>query len=342
MNLLLISLIAIFSSLEIGNVSGSNSMSPSKITFYAKVNTDKSGNVSFIATSSNAITYHFEYGNGVSATVSSGSVTYKYPATGNYTVNVIAKNSTGQTVSKSIRIKVTVLQKLIWSDEFNTPGAPDSTKWGYDLGNGCPNICGWGNNELQYYTNRPENVIVSGGTLKIIAKAENYSGKDYTSARILSKDKFSFKYGKVEVRAKIPGGIGTWPAIWTLGSNINTAGWPACGEMDIMEHRGSELNKIFGTLHYPGFSGSNADGNTKLIPNATTEFHIYSMEWTATGIKIFADRQLIHSIVNSSNVPFNQNFFFILNMAMGGGFAGPVDPAFTSATMEIDYIRVYQ
>jgi beta-glucanase (GH16 family) len=127
-----------------------------------------------------------------------------------------------------------------------------------------------------------------------------------------------------------------------LGSDISSAGWPACGEIDIMEHKGSDLNKIYGTLHYPGRSGGNADGNTKVISNATTEFHIYSLDWSATSIKIYVDGQLIHSVANSSGIPFNHDFFFIMNVAMGGTFAGSVDPAFTSATMEVDYIRVYQ
>lgn len=226
---------------------------------------------------------------------------------------------------------------LIWSDEFNKDGDPDSSKWGYDLG-----ASGWGNQELEYYTNRRENSIVEGGVLKINAIKENYKGSNYTSARLLSKGKFSFTYGKVEVRAKLPAGAGTWPAIWMLGSNSDTINWPTCGEIDIMEHRGIELNKIFSTFHYPGHSGGNADGNTKVISNATTEFHIYSMEWSATSIKIYVDDQLVHSLANSESVPFNHDFFFILNVAMGGGFGGAVDPAFTNATMEVDYVRVYK
>lgn len=252
------------------------------------------------------------------------------------------KNLNEQSDSQSILLKDTVAQKLIWSDEFNTPSVPDPSKWGYDLGDGCPDICGWGNNELQYYTNRSENVSVSNGTLKIIAKTENYNGKAFTSARLLSKDKFSFKYGIVEVRAKLPAGVGTWPAIWSLGNNFPTAGWPVCGEMDIMEHVGRDLNEIYGTLHYPGRSGGTADGNSRLISNATTAFHIYSLEWSSSIIKIFVDGDLIHSVINSGSIPFNQNFFLILNVAMGGNFAGPVDPVFTSAAMEVDYIRVYQ
>lgn len=150
------------------------------------------------------------------------------------------------------------------------------------------------------------------------------------------------KYGKVEVRAKIPAGVGTWPAIWMLGADIGTAGWPACGEIDIMEHRGSELNKIFGTLHYPGRSGGNADGNTKVIANATTEFHLYTLDWSAASIKIYADNILVHTVANSTAIPFNHDFFFILNLAIGGNFAGAVDATLSNATMEVDYIRVYK
>jgi len=239
-------------------------------------------------------------------------------------------------------ISQTAFTRLVWSDEFNYNGAPDSLKWSYENGNGCPENCGWGNNELENYTSRPQNVIVQNGVLKITAIKEKYNGSDYTSSRILTKGKFAFKYGKVEVRAKLPAGMGTWPAIWMLGDNIDTAGWPASGEIDIMEHRGRDLNKIFGTLHYPGHSGGNANGSTKMITNATTAFHKYTLEWTPSFIRIYVDDQLYHTIANSAAMPFNHDFFFILNVAMGGGFGGAVDPAFTNSSMEIDYIRVYQ
>lgn len=316
---------------------GTTNVAPTNLTVNAVVSTDNSGNVAFTASATNAVTYDYDYGNGIFQTVVSGVVTYRYPASGVYTVNVIAKSSSGQTISKSIQVTVTVAQSLIWSEEFNTPGAPDPSKWGYDLGAG-----GWGNNELQYYTNRPDNAVVSGGTLKIIAKAENFSGSPYTSARLLTKDKFSFKYGKVEARAKLPFGAGTWAAIWMLGSNINTVPWPGCGEIDIMEHVGNQQNKIFGTLHYPGRSGGNADGSSVVIANASTEFHKYAVEWTASTIKISVDDFTYFTFSNSAAVPFNHNFFIILNVAMGGNFGGAVDPAFVSSTMEIDYIRVYQ
>ena len=227
---------------------------------------------------------------------------------------------------------------LAWSDEFNKDGSPDPTKWGYDLGTGN----GFGNNELEYYTNRPENVIIKNGVLTIKAIRENYNGSAYTSTRMLTQNKFAFTYGKVEVRAKLPVGVGTWPAIWMLGSNINSVSWPNCGEIDIMEHLGRDLNKIYATLHYPGHSGANGNSATKMIQNATTEFHIYSLVWSPLNIKIYVDDQLINSVANSSGIPFNHDFFLILNVAMGGDFGGPVDPAFTSSSMDIDYVRVYK
>ncbi len=227
--------------------------------------------------------------------------------------------------------------KLIWSDEFNKDGLPDSTKWGYNLGSG-----GWGNQESQYYTNRINNAMVKNGRLKIIAEKEKYEGSDYTSARLLTKNKFTFQYGKVTARAKIPFGKGTWPAIWMLGANDGVVGWPQCGEIDIMEHAGNRLDTIYGTLHYPGHSGANADGSTMMVKNVTGAFHIYSMEWDSTAIKIYVDGQLNHTVANSNSIPFNHAFFLIMNVAMGGGFGGPIDPAFKSAAMEIDYIRVYQ
>ncbi|HSN60672.1 MAG TPA: family 16 glycosylhydrolase [Ferruginibacter sp.] len=333
----LMSVVAIFSSCGKGDSPAANT-APTNLIVSAVVNSDNSGNVNFTATATNASTYEYDFGNGIYQIVPSGTVIYRYTASGTYTVTVKAKNASGLTANKSIQVTVTLLQSLVWSDEFNINGAPDPSKWGYDIGTGSG---GWGNAELQYYTNRPENSIVQGGVLKINAIKENFSGSAYTSARLISKDKFSFKYGKVEVSAKLPAGVGTWPAIWMLGNNIGTAGWPACGEIDIMEHLGRDLNKIYATLHYPGHSGGSADGNTKMISNATTEFHKYSLDWSASFIKIYVDDLLIHSVVNSASIPFNQNFFFILNVAMGGNFPGPVDPAFTGATMEIDYIRVY-
>lgn len=223
---------------------------------------------------------------------------------------------------------------LKFSDEFSTDGAPDPVKWSYDLGAG-----GWGNGESQSYTSSSSNVIVQGGSLKITAKKE---GNSYTSTRLKSENKFEFTYGKIEVKAKLPSGGGTWPAIWMLGQDYATNTWPACGEVDIMEHKGNEPNVIHGTFHYPGRFAGNADGKTVTIANASSEFHIYKAIWSPASIQLFVDDTLVHTLANSTTVPFNKDFFLIFNVAMGGTFGGTIDPAFTQSTMEIDYVRVYQ
>lgn len=312
-------------------------LTPTNLVVSATVNSDNSGNVSFVSSATNAVSYEYDFGNGVFEIVTSGSIQHKYTSSGNYAVKVTAKSSSGATISKSIDVAVTVALALVWSDEFDTPGAPNSNKWGYDLG-----ASGWGNNESQYYTDRRDNSYVTDGTLKIVAKKEAFSSSQYTSARLLSKGKYSFKYGKVEVRAKLPVGVGTWPAIWMLGDNISTVSWPACGEIDIMEHVGRDLNKIISAFHYPVFFGGNAKVATTMVPTATTEFHVYKLEWTPTTLQIFIDNQLFHTLPNSPSIPYNQNFFMILNIAMGGNLGGPIDPSFTSSTLEIDYVRVYQ
>ena len=317
---------------------------PSNLAITAIVSADGTGKVNFTATAENAISYAYEFGNGDIKTVGSGAINYQYAASGTntYTVTVTATSNSSLTVKKSIDVTVTVtavVPVLFWSEEFNTDGAPDPATWGYDLGTGSN---GWGNAELEYYTNRPENAVVQGGVLKINALKENYNGSAYTSARLLSKGKFSFTYGRVEIRAKLPAGVGSWPAAWMLGSDVDTNPWPACGEIDIMEHLGRTLNTIYGTLHYPGRSGGNADGSTTVIADATTAFHVYTLDWSAAAIKIYVDGILYHTTINSSSIPFNHDFFFILDVAMGGGFGGAVDPAVTNATMEVDYIRVYK
>lgn len=338
---ILMPLLALFSSCsKDGDGGGSGSGSaPSGLNVTAVVDAAKNGKVTFTATASNTTNYEYDFGNGVFQNVPSGTITYQYPVSGNYIVKVTAKNSTPANISKTINITVVVEQSLVWSDEFETAGAPSASKWTYDIGRGDN---GWGNQEDQYYTNRASNVIVEGGFLKIKAVRENYMGSSFTSARLKTQGIFNFKYGKVEVRAKVPAGVGTWAAAWALGSNIQTVGWPACGELDIMEHLGREENKVYGTLHYPGRSGGNADGNTRMIQNATTEFHTYSTEWSATSIKILVDGLLIHEVPNSSAIPFNHDFFLIVNLAMGGNFGGPVAPSVNGGTLEVDYIRVYQ
>ncbi|WP_224485130.1 glycoside hydrolase family 16 protein [Robertkochia aurantiaca] len=232
--------------------------------------------------------------------------------------------------------------ELIWAREFDTPGAPDATVWNYELGDGCPDLCGWGNNEAQYYTDSPDNIRIEDGYLKITAIKEAVGGKEYTSARITTKDNFSFTYGRVEVRAKMPQGGGTWPAFWMLGSDIDTNPWPGAGEIDIMEFTGNNPETILGTTHDPNNFAGNARTGSTTVADATTAFHTYAMEWSETSIDFYVDDEMYHSVSNNADLPFNKDFFLILNMAMGGTLGGDIDPDFTSATMEIDYVRVYQ
>lgn len=165
----------------------------------------------------------------------------------------------------------------------------------------------------------------------------------YTSARIKSENLYEFTYGRVEVRAKLPSAGGTWPALWALGANFETVGWPDSGEIDIMEHVGNNANTVSSALHYPGNSGGSAVTGSTSVPTATSEFHNYTVEWTADSIKFVVDDELIHtSFVNTGDTPFNSDFFFIMNVAMGGTLGGTIDAAFTEDTMEVDYIRVYQ
>ncbi|WP_033958691.1 glycoside hydrolase family 16 protein [Psychroserpens jangbogonensis] len=228
----------------------------------------------------------------------------------------------------------TIFENLDWSDEFDTNGAPDTENWTYDLGDG-----GWGNEELQNYTNNAENVIVEDGFLKITAKAD---GGAYTSARLKSEDLYEFTYGRVEVRAKLPASIGTWPAIWMLGEDYATNTWPGCGEIDIMEQKGQDKNTVLATVHHPAVSPGAGDSDSTVLTTSTTEFHNYTVEWRPDTIMFLVDDNLFHTIPNTPDLPFESDFFLILNVAMGGTLGGDVDPAFTEDTLEIDYVRVYQ
>lgn len=312
-------------------------------------NGDGSGYITCNATATNAISYGFKVDTEAEVKNTTGIFNYIGLKEGlnDYNITVFAYSSTRHAVSEFKKVAVFVAEKepqLIWSDEFNTNGAPDTSKWGYDIGTGSN---GWGNGEKQYYTNRTDNVKVENGVLKIIAKKENYQGSAYTSSRLLTKGKFDFTYGRIDVKAKLPTGVGTWPAIWMLGANIDTVNWPACGEIDIMEHWGHQATKISSATHTPSCHGgcsTTSVGETIMIDYATA-FHVYSMEWTADELKFYIDNVYKYSykpaVRNSSTWPFNAPQFLILNVAMGGNWF-TIDPDFTESIMEIDYVRVYQ
>lgn len=315
----------------------------------SNINGDGSGFITCNATAINAVSYGFKVGSDAEVKNTTGTFNYTCANEGlnDYIVTVFAYSSTGNTISDFKKIRVFVAEKgpqLIWSDEFDSTGAPDASKWGYDIGNGNN---GWGNGEKQYYTNRTDNVKVENGILKIIAKKETYQGFEYTSTRLLTKGKFDFTYGRIDVRAKLPTGTGTWPAIWMLGANIDTVGWPACGEIDIMEHWGHNPTKISSATHTPSCSGgcpSTSVGETT-ITNYATEYHVYSLEWTENELSFYIDNVYKYSykptVKNSSTWPYYAPQFLILNVAMGGSWF-TIDPNFTESIMEIDYVRVYQ
>jgi len=230
----------------------------------------------------------------------------------------------------------TIYNNLAWSDEFDIDGAPEATNWTYDLGTGDN---GWGNQELQSYTDDADNVIVEDGFLKITAKAD---GAGYTSARLKSEGLYDFTYGRVEVRAKLPASLGTWPAIWMLGADYQTNIWPASGEIDIMEQKGQDKNTVLSTVHHPAVSPGTGDSGSTQLSTSTSEFHNYTVEWTPESLTFLVDDTVFHTVTNSADLPFNNDFFLILNVAMGGTLGGTVASDFTEDSMEIDYVRVYQ
>lgn len=235
---------------------------------------------------------------------------------------------------------------LLWADEFTqTDGtSPDPAKWGFDTGGH-----GWGNNELQFHTSRTQNARVEGGQLVIEAHAENYNGKNYTSARLLTKNKWSWTYGRIEARIKIPRGQGIWPAFWMLGANVDSVSWPHCGEIDIMENIGSEPSKVHGTLHGPGYSGGGGVSGEYTLPGSALadDFHVFSIEWEENHIRWLIDNQPYFSatpaqLPNGSNWVFNNPQFLIMNLAVGGNWPGnPNASTIFPQRMTVDYVRVY-
>ena len=242
---------------------------------------------------------------------------------------------------------------LVWADEFNGPNgsAPDPSKWTHDLGGN-----GWGNDELETYTNRSQNAHIEDGNLVIQAAKEEFTGPDgvarsYTSARLKSLGRFEPAYGRMEARIKIPSGQGMWPAFWMLGANAASVGWPQCGEIDIMENIGREPSIVHGTVHGPGYSGLNGITALYALPDGrhfADDFHIFKVEWEPNALRFYADDHLYKTITKADLTSgaawaFDHPFFIILNLAVGGNWPGSPDAstAFPQA-MLVDYVRVYK
>lgn len=240
--------------------------------------------------------------------------------------------------------------QLIWSDEFDgaTGASLDQSKWNFEIGRGQN---GWGNNELQYYTDRTENASLDGdGNLVITAREENFEGANYTSARITTQDKLEITYGRIEARIKTPFGQGLWPAFWLLGTSNSGEIWPQIGEIDVMELRGQQPTKIASTVHGPGYSAGNGISGDYNLTNSRfdTEFHVFAAEWFIDKIDFYVDGFLHHTVTkeqieNAGNEwVYNDPFFLILNVAVGGNYVGsPNQSTRFPQSMTIDYVRIY-
>ncbi len=324
-----------------------------------------SGNASIQATAQNANFYSFTFfENGDSTRIESqqGTASYTFSQSGTYTIKTKAHTTQNNYIEKTDQVVIFVDSvstgaptigyttpltypglTLVWNDEFE--GTSLSSDWTYDIGTGNG---GWGNNELQYYTN--DNVQVSAGLLQITAKSETFNAQDYTSTRIKTQGLKSWKYGRVDVRAAVPYGQGIWPAIWMLGDNISTVSWPACGEIDIMELIGGAGDRdrtVHGTAHWSDAGAHAQYGNSKSLPSGkfADEFHVFSIVWNQNSITWMLDDVVYNTldVTPAELSEFQENFFLIMNVAVGGNWPGNPDATtIFPQTMYVDYVRVFQ
>jgi len=321
----------------------------------ATPNGDGSGKINITATAANAVKYDFYINNTKRASTLDGLYEHTFEALGvnDNDIRVEAVSLSGGVSERTTSISVlrgeedntdgdVIIsgplpgQSLVWSDEFEGTSL-DTSNWVYETGDlGV-------NNELQNYTDRTDNLVVEDGLLKITAKAESFGGNEYTSARIKTEGKREFTFGTMEARIKLALGQGTWPAFWMLGANIGEVGWPTCGEIDIMEYVGRNPIRTYSNVFFPGNTG--ADNTTSRfldVDGLNAGFHIFRAEWDADKIVFKVDGMEYNTFTVADGLPFRDDFFFILNVAMGGDFGGTVSDDFTQATMEVDYVRMYQ
>ena len=314
-------------------------------------NGDGSGVFYGTVTADNAVNYGFRIGNSGDETQNTtGEFSFTLTDLGlnQFPFYVYAYGDDGTSISKITNLTIEVEGNggsgnnnvLVWADEFSGTGLIDTSRWTTETGGG-----GWGNQEEQIYTSSSNNVRKEAGILKI--KVIKESNGNFTSARIKTQDKFEFKYGRVEIRAKLPSVQGSWPALWMLGANWPEVGWPQCGEIDIMEQFENK-NKVKSTLHWKKPDGTRGEYGLDTTNATSTDWHVYTLEWTSTSIKTYMDGNQFFSM-NISGIepyyPFNEDFFFIFNVAMGGTNGGVINPNLQQGyidAMEVDYIRVYQ
>lgn len=341
-------------------------VSPENLQLTAEVSDDGSGHVTFSASAEHVNYYNYYFGedsNDGAVISNDGTATYTYSSSGDYLVKVQAHATAEAFISVEKKITVQVNDggdtggvpaigystpesyegmDLVWRDEFD--GNELSADWTYEIGTGSN---GWGNNELQYY--RKENTEVHDGYLIITAKEETFQDMSYTSSRIITSGKQSFQYGRIDIRAAVPKGQGIWPALWMLGSNFTTVGWPACGEIDIMEMIGGtgKDNTVHGTVHWQnaGNYASYGDHYTLKSGILADEFHVFSIVWNASSITWYIDDIEYHviDITPAELSEFHNDFFFIFNVAVGGNWPGSPDLSTVfPQRMAVDYVRVFQ
>jgi hypothetical protein len=320
-------------------------------------NVDNSGVVEIQATATNENFFTFILMNATDSTIitsTNGSASYSYSSSGTYFIKTRANLTSSQYIERidSVTVSFSVNNTgyttplnypnytLSWNDEFN--GTLLSNDWTHELGNGNN---GWGNNELQYY--REQNTSLENGYLKITAKQEYYGGKNYTSSRIKTQGNVLHTYGRIDIRAKLPFGQGIWPAIWMLGENFPSVGWPSCGEIDIMEMiggNGYNDRTVHGTAHWESNGHAEYGGSNSLSSGRfADEFHVFSIIWTSSSIVWLRD-DIQYQVIDITNLSaFHNNFFFILNLAVGGNWPGsPNASTIFDQTLLVDYIRVFQ
>ena len=342
-----------------------NPADPSNLVLDVVTSDNNSGIVNVTATAINATEFEFDMGEDPDLVVRkvTGNFAYTYKNTGSYTITVKAIGSNGRFVKAEKRIAVETGEPLdtgagyttplsyagmdlIWNDEFSGTSL-NLDNWTYINGDGCPDLCGWGNNELEFY--RPENSNVSNGVYTITAKEEFHQNRQYTSGKIDTKDKQAFIYGRFDIRARLPRGQGMWPAIWLLGQNISSVGWPESGEIDVMEvvGGGDKDKRTHGTAHWNqnGQHASSGDSRDSPTGEFHEEFHVFSILWNEDIITWYVDDIPYYTLSISADnfAAFHKPFYFILNLAIGGNWPGsPNDLTEFPATMEVDYIRVFQ
>ncbi len=338
---------------------------PSNLVVEISFEPEGSGHAIIVASAENAIEYQLRIDSDQDPveTNTSGVFEYTFLQPGTYDIDVRAYGASGRYLRQVIPLTVVFDENevpvdlgyvtpleyegydLVWHDEFDGSNI-NQDYWVFEIGDGCPHLCGWGNNELQYY--RQQNAWVEGGVLTIEARRESFGSRQYTSARMKTQGKESFMYGRIDIRVLLPKGQGIWPALWMLGNDITTVGWPRCGEIDIMEMIGGSgrENRVHGTLHWFN-NGHVSAGGSYTLPAGTfaDEYHVFTIIWDDTTIKWFVNDIQFHEILITPThmTEFHQEFFFIFNVAVGGNWPGSPDATtIFPQQMRVDYVRVFQ